>query len=276
MSNSKTTSIGFFDSGFGGLTILKEAIKRLPEYDYVYLGDNARAPYGSRSFESVYAYTLECVKKLFDLNCELVILACNTASAKALRSIQQNDLPYISLQKRVLGVIRPTTEIISNFTKTNTVGVLATTGTVSSLSYLIEIKKFAPQVEVFQQACPMLVPLIENNELDNPGASYFIEKYTNELMKQNKDIDTILLACTHYPLIYDKIKKVLPPRINLIAQGELVANSLENYLKRHADLNQQLTKQSTRRFYTTDSALQFNQRALLFFGSEIWAEQIKL
>jgi glutamate racemase len=266
--------IGFFDSGFGGLTILKEVVKVMPEYDYVYLGDNARAPYGSRSFESVYKYTLECVKKLFEMNCELVILACNTASAKALRSIQQKDLPQIAPNKRVLGVIRPTAEVIGNYSKTNTVGIMATSGTVISESYLIEINKFFPFTKVVQQACPVLVPLIENEEIENEGADFFIKKYCNDLLKQNNNIDTVLLGCTHYPLIIDKIKEKLPSHIQIISQGEIVANSLKDYLNRHKQMDIKISKQSEIKFYTTDDAELFNKNGFNFFGKQIVSETL--
>lgn len=265
----KRRPIGFFDSGYGGLTVMKEVVKLMPEYDYVYLGDNARAPYGSRSFETVYEYTLECVRKLFGLGCELVVLACNTASAKALRTIQQKDLPFISDSKRVLGVIRPTTEIIGSYTKTNKVGILATSGTVSSGSYPIEIHKFFPDVAVFQQACPMWVPLIENNEINNEGADYFIKKNIDELLQQSSEIDTIILGCTHYPLIIDKIKKLLPQNINVISQGSIVAESLKDYLQRHPSMEAQCTKDGVVNFYTTDDPDTFDKNAKMFFGKEV-------
>jgi len=276
MISESKSRIGFFDSGYGGLTILKEVVAKMPEYDYVYLGDNARAPYGSRSFETVYEYTLECVKKLFEMDCELIILACNTASAKALRSIQQKDLPTLAPHKRVLGVIRPTTEIISSYTKTNKVGVLATSGTVSSQSYVIEINKFSPEVEVFQEACPMWVPLIENNEINNEGADYFFKKHIQNLLNKNKEIDTILLGCTHYPLIIDKIKSLVPLNINVIAQGELLANSLHDYLKRHTEIEVKLGKNKKVEFFTTDSTELFDQHAGAFYGAEIKSQHLKL
>ncbi len=223
--------IGVFDSGYGGLTVLREITKRLSQYDYIYLGDNARAPYGNRSYETVYHYTLQCVEWFFKQNCPLVILACNTASAKALRTIQQNDLDKKFPGKKILGVIRPTTEIIGDHSKTNHVGIMATNGTVNSKSYLIEIEKFSPDTKVVQQACPMLVPLIENNEFENEAADYFIQKYMNELLKQDDNIDTILLACTHYPLIKKRIENFLPKDITVThQQGEIVAASLEDYL----------------------------------------------
>ncbi len=270
------TPIGVFDSGYGGLTVLKEITKRLPQYDYIYLGDNARAPYGNRSYETVYHYTLQCVDWLFKQNCPLIILACNTASAKALRTIQQNDLDKKFPGKKILGVIRPTTEIIGDHSKTNHVGIMATNGTVQSRSYLIEIEKFSADTKVVQQACPMLVPLIENNEFENEAADYFIKKYITELLKQDDEIDTILLACTHYPLIKKQIEKFLPKDIIVIAQGEIVAASLEDYLKRHAEIEQQLSKNKSIQFYTTDSAEEFNDHASIFYGEEVKAEHVEL
>ena len=258
--------IGIFDSGYGGLTVLKEIVKKLPQYDYIYLGDNARAPYGTRSFESVYHYTLECVLWLFSKGCPLVILACNTASAKALRSIQQNDLPKIAPDNRVLGVIRPTTEKIGNYTKTNEVGLLATVGTVLSESYIIETNKFYPGVKLFQQACPMWVPLVENNEHNNPGADYFIEKDLKKLLSQSKNIDTILLACTHYPLLKHKIQQFLPGNIKVLSQGEIVADSLADYLSRHPEMEQKCSKNGVQEFYTTDSSADFDAHASTFLG----------
>lgn len=275
-NTSISQPIGVFDSGFGGLTVLKEIVNVLPQYDYLYLGDNARAPYGSRSFETVYEYTLECVKHLFDKGCHLVVVACNTASAKALRSIQQKDLPKIAPHKRVLGVIRPTTEIIGNYTKTGHVGVLGTQGTVSSGSYLVEIEKFFPQLKIYQQACPMWVPLIENNELDNEGADFFIKKYVDQLLKQQSDIDAIILGCTHYPLIMDKIKKYLPANVNLLSQGAIVAKSLKDYLKRHPEIEQNCSKQGKLRFLTTDLPETFDKAASLFYGQEVRSEHLAL
>lgn len=251
-------------------------VTALPEYDYLYLGDNARAPYGSRSFETVYEYTLECVKHLFDKGCELVILACNTASAKALRTIQQKDLPLIDPKKRVLGVIRPTTEIIGDYSKTNHVGVLATAGTVNSLSYLIEIGKFFPGMKVFQNACPMWVPLIENNELNSEGTRYFVKKYIDELFSQSKEIDTIILGCTHYPILKDLIQEYLPSHVTLLTQGTIVANGLKDYLKRHPEMETLLSKNGKVDFFTTDSTEQFNAHASLFFGKEIKSSHLSL
>jgi glutamate racemase len=270
------TPIGVFDSGYGGLTVLKEITKRLPQYDYIYLGDNARAPYGNRSYETVYHYTLQCVDWLFKQNCPLIILACNTASAKALRTIQQNDLDKKFPGKKILGVIRPTTEIIGDHSKTNHVGIMATNGTVQSQSYLIEIEKFSPDTKVVQQACSMLVPLIENNEFENEAADYFIKKYIHELLKQDDKIDTILLACTHYPLIKKRIEKFLPKDITVIAQGEIVATSLEDYLHRHSEIETQISKSKSIEFFTTDSAEDFNNHASIFYGEAVKAEHVEL
>jgi glutamate racemase len=268
--------IGVFDSGYGGLTVLKEMVARLPQYDYIYLGDNARAPYGTRSFETVYHYTLQCVQWLFQSGCPLVVLACNTASAKALRTIQQNDLPKIAPDNRVLGVIRPTTEVVGNFTKTGKVGVLATKGTVLSDSYKIEIDKFFPEIAVFQQACPLWVPLIENNEHDNPGADYFVKEYMDLLLGQAGDIDTVLLACTHYPLLKEKIEKFLPAGATLIAQGEIVAVSLADYLQRHPEIENRCSKTGQLRFFTTDSTEDFDNHASIFYGKALKSEHIVL
>jgi glutamate racemase len=277
ITNSKTYSpIGVFDSGYGGLTILKELVNTLPQYDYLYLGDNARAPYGSRSFETVYEYTLECVKALFDQGCELVILACNTASAKALRTIQQKDLPIIAPNKRVLGVIRPTTEIVGNYTKTKEVGIFATSGTVISQSYVIEIEKFFPHIKVFQEACPMWVPLIENNELDGVGANYFVEKHVQHLFSQSKNIDTVILGCTHYPLLKPLIEKYLPQEVQLLTQGHIVAEGLKDYLVRHPEMETRISKTNSLNFLTTDSTELFDSHASLFFGQEVKSKHLSL
>ncbi len=272
----KKTAIGVFDSGYGGLTILKEIVKQLPDYDYIYLGDNARAPYGPRSFDTVYQYTLQCVEWFFEQGCELVILACNTASAKALRSIQQKDLPKLGTNKRVLGVIRPSTEIIGNFSSTGSIGILGTIGTVLSESYPIEIQHFFPEIKVFQQACPMWVPLIENGAFNSPGADYFIKQYLDELLSQSAEIDTILLACTHYPILIDKIKQYLPVGIELVSQGAIVAKSLAQYLDNHQDMSQMISKTGSLHFFTTDSAADFDNHASLFFGKEVKSEHIFL
>lgn len=268
--------IGIFDSGYGGLTVLKEIVKELPEYDYLYLGDNARAPYGSRSFETVYEYTLQAVKYLFAQGCPLVLLACNTASAKALRTIQQKDLPVIAPKNRVLGVIRPTSEIVGKFTKTKKIGLFGTAGTVSSDSYVVEIEKFFPEVKLFQQACPLWVPMIENNEISNEGADFFIKKYCKELLKKSGKIDTIILACTHYPLIEKKIKKHLPENIKLISQGNIVAKSLNDYLQRHPEMSHRCSKQGSIKFLTTDSPETFNNAAKLIYNKKVEAEQVGL
>ena len=268
--------IGIFDSGYGGLTVMKEILKKLPAYDYIYLGDNARAPYGNRSFETVYEYTLQCVKWFFNRGCSLVILACNTASAKALRSIQQKDLPTIAPDKRVLGVIRPTSEIIGTYTKTNNVGVLATNGTVQSESYVIEINKFFPEVNVFQEACPMWVPLVENNEYNGPGADFFVKKHIDNILAKSAQIDTILLACTHYPLLEEKIRMHLPGNVRLLSQGEIVASSLADYLHRHPEIESRCSKQGTRTFFTTDSVADFNNHASIFFGENLESHHVVL
>lgn len=259
--------IGVFDSGYGGLTVLKEINKLLPHYDYLYLGDNARAPYGPRSFETVYHYTLQCVQWFFQQGCPLVILACNTASAKALRTIQQNDLQSMAPGRRVLGVIRPTTERIGTFSTTGKVGILGTNGTVKSNSYSIEIKKFFPSVQVFQQACPMWVPLIENNEYMNEGCDFFIKKYLNSLMKQCGLIDTVLLACTHYPLIKNSIQSFLGDQIKVVSQGSIVAESLVDYLIRHPEIAEKCNTNGKVFFNTTDSTVDFDYHASIFYGS---------
>ena len=268
--------IGIFDSGYGGLTVMKEILRKLPHYDYVYLGDNARAPYGNRSFDTVYHYTLQCVEWLFAQGCPLVILACNTASAKALRTIQQNDLQRLNPNNRVLGVIRPTTEIIGQFTHTNKIGILATTGTVQSGSYTIEIEKFYPEISVSQEACPMWVPLIENNEHNSAGADYFVQQHLRNIVAKNKDIDVLLLACTHYPLLMNKIRQFLPKSITLLSQGEIVANSLIDYLQRHPEIEQRCSRHATRTFYTTDSAEDFDNHASIFFGQPLKSRHLAL
>ncbi len=264
MPSENIHPIGVFDSGYGGLTILKEFIRLMPEYDYYYLGDNARAPYGPRSFETVYQYTLEAVKKLFDMGCHLVILACNTASAKALRTIQQKDLPEIDPERRVLGVIRPSVEAIGEHSETGSIGVLGTRGTVLSNSYPLEIKKLYPELEVIQEACPMWVPLVENNEYNQEGADYFVQKNIRSLISKGNDIDTVILACTHYPLLQSKIRKYLPEKIKLISQGEIVAKSLKDYLHRHPEIDEKCTKTSTYKFFTTDSPEVFKEYGKIF------------
>ncbi len=271
-----TNPIGIFDSGYGGLTIMKEIVTKLPQYDYIYLGDNARAPYGNRSFDTVYHYTLECVKWFFKQGCPLVVLACNTASAKALRTIQQNDLEKIAPDNRVLGVIRPTTEVIGNYTNSRSIGILGTNGTVHSGSYEIEIHKFFPDVKVYQEACPMWVPLIENNEHQSKGADFFVRKNLENLLETAPDIDTILLACTHYPLMLEKIKEYAPIDVTIISQGDIVANSLADYLRRHPEMEERLSKGSSKQFYTTDSPEDFNNKGSLFFGEEVNSKHLDL
>lgn len=271
-----SSPIGVFDSGYGGLTVLREFVNRLPQYDYLYLGDNARSPYGTRSFETVYRYTLQCVEWLLKQNCPLIILACNTASAKALRTIQQKDLQQLHPTARVLGVIRPTTEIIGKHTLTNSIGVLATNGTVQSRSYEIEIQKFFPGVKIEQEACPMWVPLVENNEHGSEGADYFVKKNISNILSKNKNIDTLLLACTHYPLLKEKIEKHLPQNVKLLSQGEIVAQSLKDYLHRHPETETKISKEGKRVFYTTDSAEDFTGKASVFFGETISASHVDL
>lgn len=268
--------IGIFDSGYGGLTIFKDIVKQLPQYDYVYLGDNARVPYGTRSFETVYTYTKECVEKLFDMGCHLVVLACNTASAKALRTIQQNDLPRYDDVHKVLGVIRPTTESIGYYTQSRHIGILATPGTVRSESYPIEIAKFFPDITVYQQACPMWVPLVENNDLDSPGARYFVEKHIKQLINQSAEIDTIVLACTHYPLLLPLIEEFVPPGIRILTQGKTVATSLADYLFRHPNIEVLCSKNSRINFRTTEQASSFDDKASIFYGSPVRSESLLL
>ncbi|GAA3967690.1 glutamate racemase [Mucilaginibacter dorajii] len=262
--------IGIFDSGFGGLTVFKSIYEQLPGYDYIYLGDNARAPYGNRSFKTIHEYTWECVQWLFAQGCPLVIVACNTASAKALRTIQQQDLKNADPTKRVLGVIRPTAEIVGNYTNTKHIGVLGTKGTVQSGSYLLEIKNFFPDVQVYQQACPLWVPLIENGEYDQPGAEYFVKLYLDQVMAQSPDIDTILLACTHYPIIKGKIEANLPAHVKVVSQGDIVAKSLVDYLHRHPEMETRLTKAGSHQFFTTtDDTADFDHHASLFFSEPV-------
>jgi glutamate racemase len=272
----KANPIGVFDSGYGGLTVLKEIVDKLPQYDYLYLGDNARAPYGNRSFETVYHYTLQCVQWFFEQGCSLVILACNTASAKALRTIQQNDLPKIAPGKRVLGVIRPTAEILGTFSETKMVGVLATNGTVASESYPMETAKFFPDLKVYQEACPMWVPLIESNEHNSHGADFFVKKNLHNLFEKGENIDVVLLGCTHYPLLREKIEEYLPVGVKLISQGEIVAESLADYLKRHPELENQCSKNGQRDFYTTDSTEDFDSHASIFYNEPVSSRHVDL
>ncbi|MCX6257241.1 MAG: glutamate racemase [Bacteroidia bacterium] len=275
-NNNHSAPIGVFDSGYGGLTILREFVNRLPAYDFVYLGDNARSPYGSRSFQAVYHYTLEAVKKLFGLGCPLVILACNTSSAKALRSIQQTDLPLIAPDRRVLGVIRPTAETVEKYTLSKHVGILGTPGTINSGSYLLEIEKLSPQLTVFQEACPMWVSLVENDEFNNPGAEYFIRKNVENLLARDPRIDAIILGCTHYPLLVDIIRKFIPSHVKLISQDNIVADSLIDYLNRHPEMNNRISKLGNIQFFTTDSIELFEKRGSVFFRKPFHAEQIDL
>lgn len=270
------TPIGVFDSGYGGLTILKEIRRRLPQYDYLYLGDNARAPYGTRSFDIVYRFTLEAVKALFDKGCKLVIIACNTASAKALRSIQQRDLPAIDPARRVLGVIRPTVERLDEFTRNGHIGVLATPGTIQSRSYDIEIGKLFPEFKTTGHGCPMWVPLIENGEADRPGADYFVRQEINALLSEDPDIDSVVLGCTHYPLLYGKIRENLPAGIAIVRQGDIVAESLEDYLRRHPEMETQLSKGGDCRYLTTENSERFSQMASLFMSEPVSASSITL
>lgn len=272
----RTVPIGIFDSGYGGLTIMKEIVRTLPDYDYLYLGDNARSPYGSRSFDTIYHYTLECVKYLFDQNCHLVILACNTASAKALRNIQQKDLPRIDPERRVLGVIRPTAEVIGNHSKSGHVGILGTSGTVNSDSYVLEIQKQFPDLKIYQEACPMWVPLVENREYGSEGADYFVRQHIERILSQSEEIDTLLLACTHYPLLIEKIKQFTDDDITILSQGEIVAKSLADYLERHPEMVSKCTKGGTRRFLTTDSTEDFDAHAQVFWDETITSEFIQL
>ena len=268
--------IGIFDSWYGGLTVLKNIREKLPQYDYFYLGDNARAPYGSRSFETIYQYTWEGVQKLFSFGCSLVILACNTASAKALRKIQQENLPNFDPQKRVLGVIRPTSEIIGSLTKTKHIGILATLGTINSHAYDLEIAHFSPEVQVVSEACPLLVPLIENGEYQTPWARYFIEKYLHELLTKDAQIDTIILWCTHYPLIKNQIQEIVGNQIQVLVQWEIVAESLQSYLLRHPEMEQQCTKDKKIRYFTTETPEKFNVMASLFLWESVEALKVDL
>lgn len=269
-------AIGVFDSGYGGLTILSRIREHLPAYDYVYLGDNARTPYGTRSFEIVYEFTLQAVNRLFEMGCHLVILACNTASAKALRSIQQNDLPHIDPSRRVLGVIRPTAERIGALTRTRHVGVLATAGTIKSESYVLEIRKLHPDITVTGEACPLWVPLVENNEFDKPGADYFVRQHIDRLLAKDPDIDAIILGCTHYPLLYRKIRAFTPSHIVVIPQGDYVAESLRDYLHRHPEMDARCTRRGTCRFFTTESVEKFRESASIFLDCPIDVASIEL
>ena len=268
--------IGIFDSGYGGLTILKAIRELLPQYDYAYLGDNARAPYGTRSFDIVYQFTRQAVLKLFEMGCQLVILGCNTASAKALRSIQQNDLPNIDPLRRVLGVIRPTAEVVGKLTETKHVGILATPGTIKSDSYNIEINKLWPELSVTGVACPLWVPIVENNEATGAGADYFVKKRIDHILWLDPDIDTLILGCTHYPILMPKIKQYVPEGVKIVSQGEYVAESLKDYLARHTDKDARCTKNGTVRYYTTENADKFKEAARIFITEDIQVEHIDL
>lgn len=271
-----TSPIGVFDSGYGGLTILKAIRSQLSEYDYLYLGDNARAPYGTRSFDVVYQFTLEAVKYLFAQGCKLVILACNTASAKALRSIQQRDLPLIDPTRRVLGVIRPTVEALGELSSTGNIGVMGTNGTVQSHSYEMEVAKLNPDFKVYSQACPMWVPLVENHEAESEGADYFVRKYVDGLLKKGPEIDTIVLACTHYPILYPKIRDAVPEHIKIVTQGEIVARSLADYMKRHPEMERRCSKGGTCRYLTTEDPDKFTDLARIFLQEPVAVRHIDL
>ena len=268
--------IGVFDSGYGGLTILRQIRRTMPQYDYVYLGDNARAPYGTRSFDVVYEFTRQAVRFLFGQGCHLVILACNTASAKALRSIQQNDLPELDPQRRVLGVIRPTVEAVGDISKSRHVGIMATPGTIRSTTYELEIAKLHPDIKVTGEACPMWVPLVENDEYDSPGADYFVSKRIDNLFRRDPDIDSVILGCTHYPLLMGKIRRYMPQGVCIIEQGSYVAQSLQDYLGRHTEMAQHITSGGTVRFLTTEQAEAFQQKATAFMGEPLTAERVSL
>lgn len=273
--NEKKTPIGIFDSGYGGLTIFENIRKLLPEYDYIYLGDNARTPYGTRSFEIVYQFTLQAVMRLFDEGCPLVILACNTASAKALRSIQQSDLPKSEdPARRVLGVIRPTVEVLGTLSQTRHIGILGTTGTISSGSYSMEIEKLYPDMIVTGEACPMWVPLVENREYESNGADYFVKKNIDHIFALDPQIDTLVLGCTHYPLLEAKIRKYLPEGVTLLSQGPYVAESLKDYLIRHPEISCRLSGYGSCRFLTTEAEMKFSEAAALFLNCSVEAEQI--
>ncbi|WP_352422944.1 glutamate racemase [Proteiniphilum sp.] len=272
----EVTPIGVFDSGYGGLTVLSEIRTLMPEYDYIYLGDNARTPYGSRSFERVYQFTLEAVKWFFRQGCHLVILACNTASAKALRTIQQVDLPGIDPRKRVLGVIRPTAESVATLSESGHIGIMGTEGTIRSGSYNLEIRKLYPDITVTGEACPMWVPLVENREYDKPGADYFVQQHLERLFEKDPLIDTIILGCTHYPLLMGKITQYLPENVKVISQGKYVAESLKVYLQRHPEMDKNCTKNGGIYYFTTDSPEKFGEQASIFLNKQIKALQTNL
>ena len=274
--NREPGPIGIFDSGYGGLTILHGIRQLLPQYDYLYLGDNARTPYGTRSFDVVYEFTRQAVVRLFEMGCHLVILGCNTASAKALRSIQQNDLPKLDAQRRVLGVIRPTAEVIGQLTHSRHVGIFATEGTIKSESYNLEIHKLFPDIQVTGVACPFWVPLVEYNEADSPGADYFVKKRIDQLLRIDPDIDTVILGCTHYPLLLPKIHKYMPRGIRIISQGEYVAEALKNYFERHQEMEQRCTKGGLTHYLTTENPEKFREQAQLFLHEPVKVDNITL
>ena len=277
MMSESPGPIGVFDSGYGGLTILNSIRQQLPQYDYLYLGDNARAPYGPRSFDVVYEFTRQAVLRLFEMGCHLVILGCNTASAKALRTIQQNDLPQWDPDRRVLGVIRPTAEVIGSLTKSRHVGILATEGTIKSESYNLEIQKLHPDITVSGVACPFWVPLVEYNEADSPGADYFVKKRIDQIMAKDPEIDAIILGCTHYPLLMPKILKYLPEGVRVISQGDYVASSLKSYLERHPQMEQKCAKHTSVHYLTTENPDKFKESAQIFLhGEEVEVENITL
>ena len=280
MTNSQLSTvpgpIGVFDSGYGGLTILHGIRQQLPQYDYLYLGDNARAPYGPRSFDVVYEFTRQAVGRLFEMGCHLVILGCNTASAKALRTIQQHDLPQWDPDRRVLGIIRPTAEVIGDLTKSRHVGVLATEGTIKSESYNLEIQKLHPDITVTGVACPFWVPLVEYNEADSPGADYFVKKRIDEIMRKDPQIDALILGCTHYPILMPKILKYLPTGVRIISQGEYVAQSLADYLTRHPQIEQRCSQGATARYLTTENPAKFKESAQVFLNESIDVETVTL
>lgn len=276
MLSSSAGPIGIFDSGYGGLTILDAIRQQLPQYDYLYLGDNARAPYGPRSFDVVYEFTRQAVLKLFKMGCHLIILGCNTASAKALRTIQQHDLPQIDPERRVLGVIRPTAEVIGSLTQSRHVGILATEGTIKSESYNMEIHKLHPDITVTGEACPLWAAIVEAGEADGPGADYFVRKHVDEIMRRDPQIDTIILGCTHYPLLLPKIRQYLPAGVRPIPQGQYVAESLQSYLERHPQIEQKCAKHASVHYLTTENPDKFKESAQIFLHETIDVENITL
>jgi len=274
--NALSGKIGIFDSGYGGLTIFREIQALMPQYDYIYLGDNARTPYGTRSFDVVYEFTRQAVQALFDEGCRLVVLACNTASAKALRTIQQVDLPTWDISRRVLGIIRPTIETIDEYTVSKHIGLLGTEGTIRSGSYEIEIAKLFPDITVTGEACPMWVPLVENNEFNKPGADYYIRQHIDNLIARDPAIDAIILGCTHYPILLPKIRQFTPSHIRIVEQGGLVTRSLQDYLRRHPEIENRCTKGGTIHFYTTEAEEKFEEMASFFWDIPKNIERVQL